>query len=187
MKRKYLKPFLLGPMVGLFVIGAYCFYHNIPFIISWLRPLGAFSPLLFVLIYCAASMLCVPTLLLVLAGGVLYGPIIGTLLNILGASLSAAVCFSISRYFKPNLFVFKSDAKWHRVVSKIERCDWRSVALLRLTPAVPFNIVNYCLGMTTIKFVPYLLTTVIFIIPYKVIATYCGYAGVHISLHSILW
>ena len=62
---------------------------------------------------------------------------------------------------------------------QIERKGWKSVALLRLTPAIPYNLVNYSLGLTRIKFKPYLIATMIFLIPSKIVITYCGYYGIN--------
>lgn len=58
------------------------------------------------------------------------------------------------------------------------------VALLRLFPIVPFNIVNYGLGITDIKFRLYLVTTFVFLIPAEIVYTYFGYAGMGALLNG---
>lgn len=117
-------------------------------------------------------------MLLVLAGGALFGPILGTLLNLLGATLGATCGFLISRYFVPVKFTAVENVRVQKLIVMIERQGWRSVALLRLTPAIPYNLVNYAMGLTRIKFSHYLIATTVFLIPSKIIITYCGYYGV---------
>ena len=135
MKIVYIALAIIG--ITLFTI---VFQHNALSIIHWINTLGPIAPLFFLLLYCLATLLLLPTMVLTLAGGALFGPILGTLFNLI-------------------------------------------VALLRLVPIVPFNIVNYGLGMTHIKFTHYLVTTAIFLIPAEIFFTYCGYAGMDALIH----
>lgn len=178
----FLKTLRWSLSVAMFAFSAYLLQHNMSHITHGLEVLGFFSPLVFLLIYCLASILCLPTVLLVLAGGVLFGPAVGTLLNILGATLGAVCGFQISRHVIPLKFAPKLDGRLHKLVSRVEHHGWKSVALLRLTPAIPYNLVNYSLGFTRIKFSHYLYATMIFLIPSKVIVTYCGYMGIKLFL-----
>jgi uncharacterized membrane protein YdjX (TVP38/TMEM64 family) len=50
-----------------------------------LRRFGPWSPILFVLVYSLATVLFVPGSILTVAGGVLFGPLWGTLWNLSGA------------------------------------------------------------------------------------------------------
>lgn len=177
-----------------FVAIAYVFTCHLQFIVAKLDSFGIFAPLGFLLLYCLMSIFCLPTVLLVLAGGALFGPVIGVLLNLLGATLGAACGFCISRYLRPNKYTFIGNIRIQQLIMQIERKGWKSVALLRLTPAIPYNLVNYSLGLTRIKFKPYLIATMIFLIPSKIVITYCGYYGINIFdytrvdhfLHEIL-
>lgn len=162
-----------------FVVAAYVFQRNLPFIISKLDSFGVFGPFMFLLLYCLISILCLPTVILVLAGGALFGPFVGTLLNLLGATLGAACSFWISRYMKPDKSIVRN-IHIKKLIMQVERQGWKSVALLRLTPAIPYNLVNYGFGLTRIKFSHYLIATIIFLIPYKIVVTYCGYYGVNV-------
>jgi len=162
-----------------FVIIAIVFQRNTQAIINELDSLGSWAPLLFLLLYCLSSIFCLPTVLLVLTSGVVFGPIAGTLLSLLGATLGAVCGFCISRYVRPNAFHLEGNRRWMKWVKKVEHNGWKSVALLRLTPGIPYNLVNYGLGLTQIKFSHYLIATVIFLIPNKIIVTYFGYFGMN--------
>lgn len=163
---------------SIFLIIAYFFQTNLHFIINKLDSFGIFTSLFFLALYCIVSIFFLPSMLLVLAGGALFGPILGTLLNLLGATLGATCGFLISRYFVPVKFTAVENVRVQKLIVMIERQGWRSVALLRLTPAIPYNLVNYAMGLTRIKFSHYLIATTVFLIPSKIIITYCGYYGV---------
>jgi len=126
------------------------------------------------------SILCLPIVPLVLAGGALFGPVTGTLLSLFCSALGATLGFCISRYFKPDEYKIAENSRVMKLILQVERQGWKSVAMLRLTPAIPYNLVNYGLGLTCIKFSHYLIATIIFIIPNKIIVTCCGYYGVNV-------
>jgi uncharacterized membrane protein YdjX (TVP38/TMEM64 family) len=164
-----------------FVLLANVFHQHLQSILNWMNTLGSFAPCLFLLLYCLMSIFCLPNVLLALAGGALFGLVAGTLLNLCGATLGAMCGFCLSRYCLPRrAVVLDEHTRMQRLLRHVGRKGWKSVALLRLTPAMPYNLVNYGLGVTTIKFTHYILATFVFLIPNKVILTYCGYAGVNL-------
>lgn len=170
-------------ILSLLVLGtsAYFFYMHLPYFIDQLSSWGVFTLWGFLLLYCLTSILCLPTVLVVLSGGVLFGPVLGTVLNLVGATLGAACNFCIVRYAKSAQSVAVKNKRIQRILHQVDQWDWKAVALLRLAPAIPYNLVNYGLGLTSIKLSHYLLATFIFLIPNKIIVTCCGYYGVHIS------
>ena len=164
--------------MGVFLLCvAWFFYHNMPHIIHFIYGLGVFAPLLFVAMYCVATFLFLPTLPIVLAAGALFGPLLGTALNVCSATLSAAFAFIISRQVGLHWMSTQKKKRVDAFVEKIESHGWKSVAAFRLMPFVPFNLVNYGFGLTRIRLRSYVIATFIFIIPYKVIMTYSGYIG----------
>ncbi|KTD47073.1 putative integral inner membrane protein [Legionella rubrilucens] len=170
-----------------FVACACSFQQHAPFLLNQIKNLGWLGPLFFLLIYCLATLLFLPTMVLTLAGGALFGPVMGTFLNLTGATLGAGCAFCISRYLANDWLAHKKGLRHNRLIQGVEKRGWQFVALLRLVPLVPFNLVNYGLGMTRIRLSHYLLTTLIFLAPGEVIYTYCGHAGMDalINAHSI--
>ncbi|WP_232220416.1 VTT domain-containing protein [Legionella tunisiensis] len=59
-------------------------------------------------------------------------------------------------------FASRRGPKINKLISGVERSGWQFVALIRLIPIIPFNLVNYGLGLTQIKFRHYVITTFIF-------------------------
>ena len=64
-----------------------------------------------------------------------------------------------------------------RLVDGVDAEGWRFVALMRLVPLVPFNLLNYALGLTRIALQPYVLTSAICMLPGAIAYTWLGYAG----------
>lgn len=151
-------------------------------IIHWVNQLGWIAPLLFLLLYCLATIMLLPTMVLTLAGGAIFGPVLGTLLNLLGATWGAACSFLITRHLIADWLFKRKGARINKLIYDVEQKGWLLIAVLRLFPILPFNLVNYGLGITKIKFRTYFITTLIFLIPPEIIYTYFGYAGMDVLL-----
>ncbi len=144
---------------------------------AWLDGAGAAGPLLFILIYTAAAVLFLPGSVLTLAGGALFGPVLGTLFNLIGATLGATLAFLIARYLAADWVERKTGGKLAQLKTGVEKEGWRFVAFVRLVPLFPFNLLNYALGLTRINLAHYILATFICMFPGALAYTYLGYAG----------
>jgi uncharacterized membrane protein YdjX (TVP38/TMEM64 family) len=132
---------------------------------DWVQQAGAAGPLLFIGVYAAATVLFLPGSVLTLAGGALFGPLWGTLYNLAGATLGATLAFLIARYLAGDWVQARAKGLLARLVQGVEAEGWRFVAFTRLVPLFPFNLLNYALGLTRIPFLPYLLATLVFMLP----------------------
>lgn len=163
--------------IGIAVALIYRDYINLATLDNWVSDAGPLAPLWFVLAYAAATVLFAPGSILTLAGGALFGPLLGTLYNLTGATLGAALAFLIARYLAGNWVANRAGGRLQHMIDGVEKEGWRFVAFVRLVPLFPFNILNYALGLTRIKFVHYLLATYICMLPGALAYTYLGYAG----------
>jgi len=118
-----------------------------------------------------------PGSLFALAAGALFGPIWGSLLSLLGATLGAGMAFVIARYFAGDWVARKTGGGLKKFIEGVEAENWRFVAFVRLVPLFPFNLTNYALGLTRIKLVPYVITSFICMAPGGVAYTWLGHAG----------
>lgn len=116
-------------------------------------------------------------MVLTLAGGALFGPTIGTMFNLIGATCGAALSFLVTRYLVYDWFTKRRGPRLKKLIGGVEQKGWVFVAFVRLFPVIPFNLVNYGMGLTSIPFKLYLVTTAFFLIPAEIIYTYFGYAG----------
>jgi len=164
----------------LIAIAAAIYYRDsfdIGLIEHWLEQAGWWAPVVFVAVYALATVLFLPGSFLTLAGGVLFGPFFGVIYNLAGASLGAGLSFLIARYLASDLVSQRSGGKIKQLINGVESEGWRFVAFVRLVPLFPFNLLNYALGLTKIRFTEYLLATAVFMVPGATAYTYLGYAG----------
>jgi uncharacterized membrane protein YdjX (TVP38/TMEM64 family) len=144
---------------------------------AWIASVGTLAPLFFILLYALASVLFLPGSVLTLLGGALFGPLWGTLWNLLGATTGAACAFLLARYLGADWAARRMGPRLQALNAGIAAEGWRFVAFVRLVPLFPFNLLNYVLGLTRIRFVPYVLATAICMLPGAIAYTYVGYAG----------
>jgi uncharacterized membrane protein YdjX (TVP38/TMEM64 family)/rhodanese-related sulfurtransferase len=144
---------------------------------SAMRSLGPWGPAAYVALFALATVLFAPGALLALAGGVLFGPLWGTALNLTGATLGATAAFLVARYVAADWARRKAGARLDRLIKGVEAEGWRFVALMRLVPLVPFNLLNYALGLTRIPVGTYALTSAVCMAPGALAYTWLGHAG----------
>ncbi len=144
---------------------------------QWLQDAGSAAPILFMLIYIVGTVFFLPGSLLTLAGGALFGPVLGTFYNLTGATIGAMLSFAIARYLASDWVADKTGGRMKQLINGVESEGWRFVAFVRLVPLFPFNLLNYALGLTRISFTQYSIATYICMLPGGFAYTYLGYAG----------
>jgi uncharacterized membrane protein YdjX (TVP38/TMEM64 family) len=122
-------------------------------VVAHIQNVGPAAPAVFILIYAFAVVALIPASLLTLAAGAVFGLLAGAVYALIGATLGSTAAFLLGRYVARRL-VAKRLAAMPRFVA-IERAvsahGRRIVFLLRLSPVVPFNFLNYALGLTTVS------------------------------------
>jgi uncharacterized membrane protein YdjX (TVP38/TMEM64 family) len=133
---------------------------------KWVQSYGILSPIIYMLFYTVAPSLFLPGLPITIAGGVLFGPFWGVVYTITSATMGACVAFLASRYVARDWVASKLiSPRWQRLDQGVERHGWKVVAFTRLIPLFPFNLLNYAFGLTKIKFMHYVVTTFICMLP----------------------
>lgn len=133
----------------------------------WIESLGPWGPLAFVALYVGASILALPGSVLTLAGGVIFGALWGTFWVSLASTLAAGCCFLIARYFarKDLEASLRNNPAFQKLDALTEKNGVLIVALTRLVPLFPFNLLNYGFGLTKVPFLSYLLTSWLCMLP----------------------
>ena len=144
---------------------------------QWVQEAGLAGPLVFMAIYAIATVFFFPGSALTLAGGALFGPVLGTFYNLTGATIGAVLAFLIARYIASDWVEQKTGGRLKQLKQGVEGEGWRFVAFVRLVPLFPFNLLNYALGLTQIRLSHYLVATYLFMLPGAIAYTYLGYAG----------
>ncbi|MBS0248199.1 MAG: TVP38/TMEM64 family protein [Proteobacteria bacterium] len=138
---------------------------------------GVWAPVGFVLLYGIATIAGVPGGIFDVAGGALFGPVTGSLVNLAGGTLGAVLAFLVARYLAADWVRQRAGPRVQKVMRNVERDGWQFVAFVRLVPVLPYTIVNYLLGLTRIPFWHYVLATIVFMSPSTVAYTWIGHAG----------
>ena len=150
---------------------------------AWIRSQGVLAPLVFGLIYIAATIFALPGSVLTIGGGLLFGAWWGTLINWLSASLGATISFLLARYLGREAVtkILKGKGTLQGLDDKIGKNGFYSVLLLRLVPLFPFNGLNFGLGLTKVSFRDYTLATLLGMLPGTFVYTSLGSTGRHLS------
>jgi len=144
---------------------------------GWLDGLGPWAGAVFMLAYAAGAVAFLPGLVFTITGGALFGPVLGTLFSLVGATTGATLAFLAARHGAGDWVAQRTGKRLDRLQAGIDREGWRFVALVRLVPIVPFNLLNYALGFTRLRLGTYVLTSFIAMAPGALAYVWVGHAG----------
>lgn len=144
---------------------------------SALNSFGIWAPVVFIVLFALATVAFLPGMVFALAGGAMFGPVLGTLYSLTGATIGAVLAFWTARHLASDWVREKTGPRLARIVRGVESEGWRFVAFTRLVPLFPFNLLNYALGLTRIPLVHYTVATAVCMVPGAMAYSYLGYAG----------
>src|SRR5207244_3319092 len=133
----------------------------------WIHAQGALGPVIFVAIYIVAGLAFVPASALTLAAGAIFGVGLGLLLASLSSTTVVFLAFLIARHVAHERFekLARKQRRFGAISQAISAGGWKMVLLLRLSPILPFNLLNYLFGLTRVKLGPYVLASWIGMLP----------------------
>jgi uncharacterized membrane protein YdjX (TVP38/TMEM64 family) len=148
----------------------------LPRLTASVEQLGVWGPVVFIALYATACVAFVPASLLTLAAGALFGVVRGTLFVLAGATLGATAAFLIARYLARDWIATRvsRDPRFAAIDRAIAAQGRRIVFLLRLSPVIPFNVLNYALGLTQVRLGDFVLASV-GMIPGTLLYVYSGH------------
>lgn len=155
-----------------------------------IRSWGIWAPLIYLLIFSIAPSLFIPALPMTLAGGVIFGPILGTALASAGSTIGAGAAFLVARYLAREQVQNLLGAKLDFINRGVAQRGWVFVAMTRLIPFFPYILLNYAFGLTRIHFFEYLLTSWICMFPHTVAFVFFSSSILHLlqgKLSLELW
>ena len=134
----------------------------IPQFASWVDSLGVLGPLVFIGGYAIATVALIPGSLMTLAAGAIFGLFEGVLYVLIGATLGAALAFLVSRYGARRAVErrLEGNTRLRAVDRAVAREGGKIVFLLRLSPIFSFVLLNYALGLTSVRFRDYLMASI---------------------------
>jgi uncharacterized membrane protein YdjX (TVP38/TMEM64 family) len=160
---------------------------------AYLRAFGIWAPIVSILLMIAQALLApIPTFLIGIVNGLVFGVFWGATLSLIGSVLAAGLCFWIAR-------LFGGEAIAH-LVSRVglEAADrwfakWGAYAVLgaRLIPGLSFDAISYAAGLTQIVFWKFIGATAIGVVPQAFLYAYLGqqapqYIGVFLAIALLI-
>jgi uncharacterized membrane protein YdjX (TVP38/TMEM64 family) len=148
-----------------------------------LRQLGPAGVGVLIVVYAAATVVMVPATPFPLIAGFLYGPVVGFLATWVGEVLGATACWALGR----GVLQWRARSLLHRyamlraVESALAVGDVKLLVLLRLSPVLPFGVLNYTLGLVGVGRGPFLLSTAVGVVPLALVLAYTGSTLTHVQ------
>ncbi len=133
---------------------------------DWADSVGPVFPLLFFLVHALVTVAPFPRTVFTLSAGLLFGPILGIGLAVAATTVSAVLALLLIRALDRDQVAARLTHPAVRAVDRrLARRGWLAVGSLRLIAPVPFSVINYCAGLSSVRMMPYLLATFVGIIP----------------------
>ncbi|MEX0659712.1 MAG: TVP38/TMEM64 family protein [Egibacteraceae bacterium] len=126
---------------------------------------GWAAPVVFVVVYAVGTVLLVPGAAMTALAGVLFGPLVGTGLVVVGATAGATAAFVLSRRLGRARIQRFLGPRLTKADGWLERRGFATMLGLRLVPLVPFNVLNYAAGLSRMATRPYVGATALGIVP----------------------
>lgn len=134
-----------------------------------------YTPLIFCVVYTCSAALALPALfLLIMLAGLLFGPLLATVYVAISATIGGSCVFMISRYLMGQVVQQKYGQQLAVFNKYMEQHGILYLLLVRLTPFIPFFLINIVAGITLVPFFTFFWTTFIGIIPLVFLYASCG-------------
>ena len=153
--------------------------QKIPNIIEKTASSGPVGYLGFILIYIVSTVMMLPGSPLTFTAGALFGFWKGLILVSLSSTLGATCAFMVSRYLIRKSIEKRvlKNKKFQSIDNEIDEQGWKIVILARLSPIIPFFLLNYALGITKIRFIHFIFASWVGMIPGTTVYVLMGTMG----------
>lgn len=167
---------VLISIAGLFLLLNKMYFNLKPEDIQkWVEGFGIWAPVIFMGIFAVRPFTLIPLSIIALSSGLIFGPYMGTLYNIIGTVIGAATSFAAIRIFMDEVHI-KDDSKQTLKECKndLEENGFKSVLMLRLIPALNFDLLTFFCAKMRVVWWKFLLATMVGTIPGSFMFGYFG-------------
>ncbi len=195
---RFWQPFVLLAIVVIallagkgFGIGAW-----IAYIRDWIESLGVTGIFAFIGVYILGVITIIPASALTLIAGTLFGPTLGIVIVSVASTVGACISFLISRHYARQFIgrYLRRSEKFRQIDFLTETQGSIMVAVTRLVPILPYNLLNYAFGLTRVPFWTYLFwswvcmlpTTAIYVLGMDVVADVLSEGRISWTLAMVL-
>ncbi|MBG6226608.1 putative membrane protein YdjX (TVP38/TMEM64 family) [Arthrobacter sp. CAN_A2] len=169
-RQSWLTPLRRALLLGVIIVAATVAVVALPLpdldeLRSLIERAGWWGPVGFVLGYAALTLAPVPKSVLSVSAGVLFGFLPGLLLVYVAALLGATAAFWLGRLLGRDAVEKFTGTHVQRVDDILSKRGLVAVIGVRLVPVLPFTAINYSAGLTALGWWPYILGTMVGILP----------------------
>ena len=150
-------------------------------LLLWSNNNSKFAWVTFSLIYIVSSLLLLPGSIITLAGGFIFGLKQGIILSSIASTIGATASFILGRYLIKKSIQNKLDQKFKPINRLIYKQGFLIILLLRLTPIIPYNILNYVLSISNVSINKFILASWLGMLPMTILYTYLGTLAVNLK------
>lgn len=141
---------------------------------EFFKSFGIWGYLIFILVFIAACVFMLPGSMLTIIAGIAFGPVLGAILALAGATLGATAAFLVSKYVARGMIEDKigQNEMFRKIDDGVEKNGTSFLILTRLVPVFPFSFQNYAYGLTKINLSTYFIVSLICMAPGAFIYAY---------------
>lgn len=152
-------------------------------LVAWIEANQAIAWPVYVVTYIVATVLMLPGSIITLAAGFVFGLPIGVALVSLSSVLGASCAFLVGRYLARDWVAARISRvpRFAALDTAAGKDGFLIVLLVRLSPLFPFNVTNYGLGLTSVRFRDYLFASWIGMLPGTILYVYIGSLALDIT------
>ena len=168
---------VLGLAVVLAVLVAAYFVPlpSIEVVREWSDSVGSWFVVLYFATYFLAGIAPLPRSPFTVMSGLLFGPLVGFTGAMLASSAAAVVAFLLARRLgRARVQRHLDRAVFRSIEERLERRGWLAVGSLRMIPVVPFAVVNYAAGLSSVRLLPYTVASILGTIPGTAAVVFLG-------------
>ncbi|WP_235677856.1 TVP38/TMEM64 family protein [Mycolicibacterium sarraceniae] len=141
---------------------------------DWATSLGTWFPLAFLAAHIVVTVFPFPRTAFTLAAGLLFGPALGVGIAVAASTVSALIALLLVRALGWQLSKLISHPALASVDARLNARGWPAVFSLRMIPAVPFSVLNYAVGASAVRVLPYFWATLAGLIPGTAAVVFLG-------------
>ena len=134
---------------------------------------GIWAPAIYLLAY-GQPLVPLPASVMTITGGLAFGPLWGTLAAVAGATTRACGQFLIARLLGREAVAALLKGRVASLDARLGRNSFLAVLVIRFVPNLPFDVQNYGLGFSRVRFAPFALATLLGILPWSFAFVYLG-------------
>jgi len=126
---------------------------------------GVWGVLIYIVLYAVRPLILFPSTILTLAGGFVFGPVLGVLYTIIASNISSTIAFYVGRFFGVGLLKDDgSDGLIQRYARRMRENSFETVMIMRFI-FLPYDAVSYLAGFLKIHYWAFILATALGSIP----------------------